>query len=222
MRLVDGEGPWLEVVGVTRTGKYTWIAEAPTAFLYMPFAQHARTRMSLLVKTTNDPAMLAAPLRDAVAAIDVNQPISNLRTFSSLYQERAIAVPLLIMRVVGTMGLLGLALALIGLYGLVAYSVARRTREIGIRMAIGADRSKVLTMVLRQGLRLSLIGMAIGGVASVWVARLLSAALVGLGTPSPATYVVVPVALVALTMGASYFPARRASRVDPLVALRYE
>jgi ABC-type antimicrobial peptide transport system permease subunit len=157
-----------------------------------------------------------------VRALDVNQPIFNVQTLSSLYQERAIAVPLMIMQMVSTMGVLGVALALVGLYGLVAYSVARRTREIGIRMAIGADKSRVLKMVLAQGLMLSLAGVAIGGVASVAVARLLAAALVGLGAPNPVIYLVVPIALVCLTMAASYFPARRASLVDPLVALRYE
>ena len=120
------------------------------------------------------------------------------------------------------MGLLGLTLALIGLYALIAYSVARRTREIGIRMAIGAGKADVLEMVLRQGLRLSIAGIVVGGVASVALARLLTAALVGLGTPNPATYVIVPAVLICLTMAASYFPARRASLVDPLVALRNE
>ena len=223
IRVGDARGPWAEVVGLTKTGKYTWIAESPTPFIYLPFAQDERTRMSLLVETMNaEPALLAAPLRDVVRALDVNQPVFDVRTFSSLYRERAIAVPLIIMQMVGTMGLLGLTLALIGLYALVAYSVARRTREIGIRMAIGAGKSDVLRMVLRQGLTLSIAGIVVGGVASVAFARLLTAALVGLGTPNPATYVIVPAALICLTMAASYFPARRASLVDPLVALRCE
>ena len=179
--------------------------------------------MSLLVETTNaDPALLAAPLREAVRRLDVNQPVFNVQTFSHLYRERTIAVPLMIVQMVGAMGLLGLTLTLIGLYGLVAYSVTRRTREIGIRMAIGAGKSDVLRMVLRQGLRLSAAGILLGGVASVVVARLLTAALAGLGAPSPATYVIAPVLLIGMTMAASYIPARRASRVDPLVALRHE
>jgi predicted permease len=223
LRLTETRSPWIEVVGVTKTGKYTWIAEAPMPFLYLPFAQQERTGMSLLVETMSaDAAFLAAPLRDVVRTLDVNQPVFNVQTYSSLYHERTIAVPLMIMQMVGTMGLVGLTLALIGLYALVAYSVARRTREIGIRMAIGAGTSDVLKMVLRQGLMLSIGGVVVGGVASVVVARLLTAALVGLGTPNPATYVVVPGALVCLTLAASYFPARRASLVDPLVALRDE
>ena len=157
-----------------------------------------------------------------VRTLDVNMPVLDVQTYSSLYHQRAIAVPLIIMQVVATMGLLGLTLALIGLYALVAYSVARRTREIGIRMAIGAGKSEVLKMVLRQGLMLSIGGIAVGGAASVVVARLLTAALAGVGLPNPWTYAIVPALLICLTTAASYFPARRASLVDPLIALRNE
>jgi putative ABC transport system permease protein len=220
---LTAQGPWLEVVGITGTGKYLFIGEAPTRFLYLPFAQNQRTAMSLLVETTSpDAAPLAAPLREAVKAIDADQPVFNVRTVSGFYQTRAIAVLLRTAQLVGALGLLGLTLALIGLYGLVAYSVARRTREIGIRMAIGAGRPAVLKMILRQGLMLSIAGVAVGSVASFLIARVLKAALVGLGTPNPAIYVIVPIALVGLTIAASYIPARRASLVDPLSALRYE
>jgi predicted permease len=218
-----GRAPWLEVVGLAKTGKYLIIGEAPMPFLYLPFAQNERTGMSLLVETTNrDAGSLAAPLRDVVRGLDVNQPAFNVRAFSSFYQQRAIAIPLGIARMVGTMGLIGLTLALIGLYGLVAYSVERRTREIGIRMAIGAGRSDVLRMVLRQGFTLSIAGIVAGGVASLAVAHVLPAVLLGSGTPNPAIYLIVPAALMCLTMAASYVPARRASLVDPLHALRYE
>jgi ABC-type antimicrobial peptide transport system permease subunit len=200
-----------------------WIAENPKPFLYLPFAQQDRTRMSLIVETASpDAAPLAAPLRDIVRTLDVNLPVLNAQTYAQLYHERAIATPLMILQIVVTMGLLGLALALIGLYALVAYSVARRTREIGIRMAIGAGKGDVLRMVLRQGLMLSIAGIAAGGVAGIVVVRLLTAALAGVGSPSPATYIIVPVALMCLTMAASYVPARRASLVDPLEAVRYE
>ena len=117
---------------------------------------------------------------------------------------------------------MGLTLALVGLYGLVAYSVTRRTREIGIRMAIGAGRAHVMKMVLAQGMLLATAGIVTGGIASVVVARLLTAGMAGLGAPNAATYVVVPILLLGLTLAASYIPARRASKVDPLRALRYE
>jgi predicted permease len=221
VRLIDSHGPWLEVVGLTKTGKYFGIAEAPTPFLYLPYAQNEKARMSLLVETTSaDAAPLAAPLGDVVRDLDVNQPVFSIGTFSTVYETRAIGPRLMLMQVTGAMGLVGLTLALVGLYGVVAYSVARRTREIGIRMAIGAGRSDVLKMVLRQGLMLSTAGILVGAVASVAVARVVRSASGGLGAPNPATYVIVPVLLIGLTIAASYFPARRASRVDPLRALR--
>jgi putative ABC transport system permease protein len=111
---------------------------------------------------------------------------------------------------------------LIGLYGLVSYTVTRRTQEIGIRMAIGANRRDVLRMVIRQGLTLSLIGVAIGGIATIGVAKLIMIGLVGLGRLSPVTFVAVPLLLIAVTVAACYIPARRASLVNPLSALRYE
>ena len=223
VRLNDRQGAWIEVVGLAQTEKYSFLTEPPTPFLYLPFAQHEKTQMSLLVETTAlDAAPLAAPLRELVKDLDANQPVFGLRTFSSFYQQQAIGAQLLVMKVTTGMGLLGLTLALVGLYGLVAYSVARRTREIGIRMAIGAARSDVLKMVLRQGMMLSMTGILVGGVMSVAVARLLAAGMAGLGAPNPAAFVVVPILLIGLTLAASYFPARRASKVDPLRALRYE
>jgi len=213
---------WLQVVGVAKTGKYTYIAEPAMPFLYLPLAQNQRARMVLFTESLGDPKSIAAPLREVVRTLDSNQPVFNLLTLGDFYQQRAIAVPRMIIEIVGTMGMVGLALALVGLYGLVAYSVLRRTREIGVRMAIGARQSDVLRMVLRQGLVLSLAGIAVGGLLSVAVARALTAALVGLGAPNPATYFVVPVILLAVTLAACYLPARRASRVDPMIALRYE
>jgi predicted permease len=223
IRLARQPGAWLEIVGLTPTGKYTWVGETPTPFVYLPLAQQPRSRLSLLVESTaTDPSGLAAPLREAVRALDVNQPIANLQTYAHVYWERTVKMPSVVMKTVSAIGISGLVLALVGLYGLVAYSVARRTREIGIRMAIGANRLRVLSMVLREGLAVALAGIAIGGVASVLVARVLAAALVGLGAPHPAIYVAVPAAIVALTLAATYVPARRASLIDPLVALRDE
>ena len=223
VRLDDKRDSWLEVVGVTKTGKYLFVAEPPTPFLYLPFAQYDRTAMTLLVETTKaDSGSLFTPLRDMVRDLDVNLPILNLRTLASIYQRRAIELPGRVLQLVGTMGLIGLILALVGLYGLVAYSVARRTREMGIRVAIGATRTNVLMMVLGQGLLLSMAGLVVGGILSVAVARLLSAGMVGLGTPDPTVYLIVALMLLGLTMAASAVPAHRAARVDPLRALRYE
>lgn len=154
--------------------------------------------------------------------INANQPVYNVRTVSRFYEQRTISVAMRIMQLVATMGLLGWSLALVGLCGLIAYSVSRRTQEIGIRMAIGANPREVLGMVMRQGFTLVLIGVVVDGVLSFAVARLLTIGLVGLGQPNPVTYVVAPVALLLITMAACYIPARRASLIDPIRALRYE
>ncbi len=221
-RLNDSSGPWVEVVGVTKTNKYWFIAEPPCQYFYLPFAQEPSTRMSLVVETDGEPADAAAPLREVVRTLDASQPVYNVRTLASFYEQRAISVVVMVTEMVATMGLLGMTMALVGLYGLIAYSVSRRRREIGIRIAIGASKAQVVRMVLQQGLALVLGGMLAGGAVSFAVARMLTAGLVGLGTPNPITYVVVPVAVVAVTMAACYIPARRASLIDPMRALRYE
>src|SRR5207302_394007 len=222
LRLDRKKNDWLQIVGVTKTGKYIFSGEPPTPFLYLPFAQNPRKSMYLLTNSSGDPAALVAPLRALVHTLDPDQPVFNVRTMEDFYQVRAISVLRIIVEIVATMGAVGLALALIGLYGLIAFSVARRTREIGIRMAIGARRADVVKMVLRQGLRLSVAGICIGGAISVAVSRALTAGLIGLGQPNSATYVIVPLVLFLVTMGSCYLPARRASRTDPMVALRYE
>jgi predicted permease len=222
LRVDSKKDQWLQVVGVTKTGKYTFLGEPPLPFLYLPVAQNQRTRMVLFAEAFGDPASVATPVRELVRTLDVNQPVFNVRTLADFYHQRAIVIPRMIMEIVATMGSVGLALALIGLYGLVAYWVARRTREIGVRMALGASRADVLKMVLRQGLVLSIAGIVIGGLVSVAVARLLTAGLIGLGKPNPATYVAVPIMLLLVTLASCYVPAYRASKVDPMAALRYE
>ena len=221
-RLNDSKGPWVQVVGVARNSKYAFVGESQLRFFYLPFAQEEATQMVLMAQSQGDPAALATPLRDIVRSLDANQPVYNVRTFSNFYELRAIAPPRMIMQMVAAMGLMGLTLALIGIYGLVSYSVARRTREIGVRMAIGANKSDVVKMVLLQGFLLSLIGIGVGGVFSIAVGRALAAGLVGLGTPNTATFVVVPLAVLMVTMAACWVPAWRASRVDPIKALRFE
>jgi predicted permease len=221
LRLRSKDNSWAEVVGVTQTGTYSFVGEPPSPFLYLPLAQNERGMLALFTDTTVDPASVTGPLRQVVHSLDPDQPVFNLRTMTELYRQRA-GTTRMIMEIVGTMGMVGLSLALIGLYGLVAYSVARRTHEIGVRMAIGAGRADVLRMVLQHGLKLSVFGILIGGVISLATSRLLTAGLVGLAKPNVATYVAVPVLLLIVTLAACYLPALRASRVDPMKALRYE
>lgn len=221
-RLNDNKSPWVEVVGVAKTAKYLFIAEPPTASIYLPFAQNQTPSMVLLVRSYDDPSTLASPLMGIVHSLDANQPVHNVRTFTDFYTKRAIHVPLMIIEIVIFTGLLGFTLALIGIYGLVSYWAAMRTREIGVRMALGATKAKVFKMVLGQGVMLSGVGLIVGGLISIGTARLLAAGLAGLGTPSPLTFVVVPLAVLLVTLAACYIPARRASMVDPMLALRYE
>src|SRR6185369_6665193 len=219
--LNDGQGPLLQIVGVAKTGKYIFISEPPMEYLYLPLAQNPKTRMTLVAQSSGDAASLVTPLREMVRGIDPNQPIYDVRTMEDFYQTRAVKTPNLIVQTVGGMGLMGLLLAIVGLYGLVAYSVSRRTREFGIRMAIGAGRGQVLAMVMRQGLWLSLAGIAIGLVLSAGAGRLLKAAL-GSSESDPVSFVLVPLSLLAVTLLAAYVPALRASKVAPTQALRYE
>ena len=222
-RLKSANDAWVEIVGVAKTSKYIFIAEPPTDFLYLPYRQNTAQRMMLVAQSTDDAAALAAPLRDVVHGLDVNMPLSNVRTMAQLYQMRAISIFNVLVTMVGAMGLMGLALSIVGLYGLVAYSATRRTREIGIRMAIGATAPTVLRMVLAQGVALALTGLVVGLAGSVGAGALLNAAFPGGNDQRDlmALVLVAPVVL-AVTVLAAYMPARRASRVNPMEALRYE
>ncbi len=220
-RLDNQKGPWVEIVGIAKQGKYLWLGEAPTEFLYLPLAQNPKPTMTLMAESFGDPAALAAPLREVVRSLDANLPVYDVRTFEDFFRKDALAGPNIIIQTVASLGLMGMVLAMAGLYGLVAYSASRRTREIGIRMAIGAERNAVLRMVMRQGLVLGLSGVGIGLVASYGAAKLLTHLMAGTETDVFAFLLVAP-ALLAVTMLAAYIPARRASLVDPVRALHYE
>jgi len=220
-RLGGPQGEWVQIVGVAETGKYLFIAEAPTGFLFLPLRQNPRERMTLLTESYGASASLAAPLREGLRSLDANQPVFDVRTIDSFYQMRAVSTPGLIIQIVAIAGLMGLVLALVGLYGVVAYSVSRRTREIGIRMAVGAARPDVLWMVLRQGLRLTVFGLCLGFLISLGVGRVLRAGF-QVDAVDPVAFVVVPVGLLAATVLATLVPARPAARVNPTSALRFE
>jgi putative ABC transport system permease protein len=176
----------------------------------------------LVAESAGESAAIAAPLREVVRVLDVNQPIFNVRTMEQFYDMRVVSTGNTVMEIVAAMGLMGLVLAMIGLYGLGAYAVSRRTREIGIRMAIGASSPAVLQMTLLRGLRPALYGLAAGLVASVFAERLLKAVFPTHTQTDVAAYLLVIPLLLAITMLAAYIPARRASRVDPMQALRHE
>ena len=218
-----GDKTWVQVVGLAKTSKYVFIAEPPSDFVYLPYRQTKPRQMVLLARSIGDAAALAAPLREVVRGLDPNLPIFNVRTMEELYRMRAVSVFNVLVTIVAGMGAMGLGLAIVGLYGLVAYAASRRTREIGIRMAIGAERGTVLRLVLRQGLGLALTGLVVGLVASVGAGRLLIAAFPSGGNQRDLTalFLVVPIVL-AVTFVASYIPALQASRINPINALRQE
>ncbi len=216
----QNDGGWVEIVGMAKTTKYLSTLEPPADFLYVPYRQNPRGHMTLMVESTGDAAALTASVREVVRGLDPDLPVFDVVTMENFYRARAVQVYQIIIQAVASMGLMGMGLALAGLYGLMAYAVSTRTREIGIRMAIGANRGEVLRMVLRQGFVLALSGMAAGLVLSAGVARLLRSTFPG---DSPlGAYLVVTPAVFAVTMLAAYLPARRASRVDPITALRCE
>jgi predicted permease len=214
--------PLIEIVGIAKQARYTWIAEPPLDFVYLPFRQHERPQMSLVVESNApDAATLAPVLRDVVRGLDPDMPVFDVRTMHNYYTLRAQSTSTIITQVVAGMGVMGLILAVVGLYGLVAYSVSRRTREIGIRMAVGADRRQVVWMVLRQGLQLGGAGVAVGLVVSVFACRLVTSSLsfITFERVDPMIYAVLPVLLLAITALATWAPARRASLIDPMRAL---
>jgi predicted permease len=222
IRLNTADGPIVEVVGIAKTGHYLTVNETPAPYVYLPYEQYPRPRMTLIVQSTGDASGLAAPLRDVVRSIDSNVPVFNLRTVATLYESRVTDTWLNYFQMVGTMGFIGLALATTGLYGLVAYTVSRRVKEFGIRIAIGARRSDVVWLVERRGLILAGVGIAIGGILIVAATPVLAAGFPGLGVSSPAIYALVPLVLLIVSAVASYLPARRAAGLDPLRALRNE
>lgn len=210
--------PGYEIIGVVRDTKYSDLRREISPMMYVPQTMQGA---SFEVRTAGDPQALVPAIRRTVAQINPNLPLRDVTTESQqidrlLFQERLVA------RLSGFLGLLALALACIGLYGLLAYEVARRTREIGIRSALGAQRGDVLRLVVKQGLLLALVGAVAGIGVALGVTRYLKAMLYDVSAYDPATIVVVSALLVLVALAACLIPARRATNVDPIVALRYE
>jgi len=191
-------------------------------FVYMPLAQHPVARMTLLLRSSGDPMQLVQSMKDVVRSLDANLPMLQTRSYEDFYLNTAVKAPGIASKLVGTMGAVGLLLAIGGLYGLMAYNVSRRTREVGIRMALGAASSDVLRLVMRKGLVLVGVGTAIGLAMGFAVEQLMNSMLFNAGGVDLVAYIVVVPSLFLVTMLAAYVPARRASRIAPTQALRYE
>jgi|RhiMethySRZTD1v2_1073278.scaffolds.fasta_scaffold04716_2 putative ABC transport system permease protein len=228
LRLDSADRAFAEVVGVAANVKYFFIVESPVEFVYLSQMQVSLPRTTLLVRTRDAAAGLASPVRDAVRAIDPNMPVFGVRTLEDFYASRIVYTSQLVVGSVVGMGSMGLVLALVGLYGLVSYNAQRRTREIGIRIAVGANPGRVLRMVLHHGLTLAIVGIVIGLAVSAAANQAMRAAFATtifgkIGDEgSLAVYTQTVAMLIAVVMLAAYFPARRAARIDPIQALKTE
>ena len=217
----DGDNREVELVGVVKDARVNGLRHNPEPTMYWPVAQEPTFMRSLTVRASGDPALLADLVRRAVRNVSPGLPVANVKTLrsqveGSLTQERALAI------LSGTFGIAALLLVSLGLYGVISQWAVRRTREVGVRLALGATRGGVRWMVLREAFTIVLAGIAVGMPAAMATSQLLKGLLFGLTPLDPGTLLAASSALVGVAAVASYVPAHKASRVDPMVALRYE
>jgi predicted permease len=220
LRLFGPNGSTAMVVGVAQTVRYLLPWEQPQPYVYLPYEQNLRTSMSLVAGCADNSTALEGRLRETIQRLDPEMPF-NIRTVAS-FAESTLSNWLVLIQIITVMGVLGLILAIVGLYGLVSYAVSRRTAEIGVRMAMGASRGNILRLVLQRVAVLSATGVIIGSALTVMAAPALSAGFVGLSAMNVASYFALPALLLFVSMAACYLPARRAANLDPMRALRYE
>jgi len=212
---------WVRIVGVVPDTKIYGLANPARIEVYVPYRQKASSNMTLIVRSAADSAGLTAEVESQIAAVDKDQAVTEISTMSQLV-DNSVSTQHATLILLGLFSALALVLASIGIYGVMAYSVAMRTHEIGIRIALGAQKRDVLRMVMGQGVRLAFAGVAIGVIAALALTRLLSSLLFSVSANDPVVFICVPVLLILVTLVACYIPAMRAMRVDPMVALRYE
>jgi len=217
------DGVWREVVGVTRTGKYRYIFEDPSPYFFEPIAQRYDPLHALQIRTTGDAEAMAPSVEKEVRALKADLPVYDVRSLEHM-MDGPNGFWLLRMGALfgGALGALGLLLALVGIYGVVSYSAAQRTQEIGVRMALGAQRADILRLVVGQGFRLIAAGLAFGMLVAFSLSRVLATLLFGISATDATTFTAVPALLGLMALLASYLPAMRATRIEPSVALRNE
>jgi putative ABC transport system permease protein len=211
-----------EIIGVVRHTSHLTLDSAPVEEVYTPYLQAPFwSKLSLTVRTASTPLAVAQPIQDLVRSMDSDEPVAKVRTMDDVAQA-SVATPRFRTVILGSFGFAALLLGAIGLYGVMSYSVTQRTREVGVRMALGATRSQVIMLVLREGFRLTLAGVAIGIIGALALMHLISSMLYEVHPTDPLTFAGVSVFLGAISLLANCLPARRAAKVDPMVALRYE
>jgi predicted permease len=217
-----GRAPWSSIVGVVGHVNHSDLAgDTGKGVYYFCLFQQPLPMASILLKTQGDPASLASAIRQAVREVDPNQPVSRLKTMQDMVQN-SLAPRRFAVRLLGFFAMVALFMSALGLYGVISYSVAQRTQEIGLRMALGAQSRSLLAMVVGQGLRLAAVGVVIGLILAMACSRMLQSQFFGVSAFDPLTFASIAAVLLGAASLASYLPARRAASVDPLRALRYE
>jgi len=214
-------GPFLRIVGVVKDGKYFSITEDPRPFVWTAISQDYWSNGILTVRTEGNPESMLGAVRKEVQTLDPNLPLFDVKTLTELMRF-ALFPSRIAATVLGVFGLVALLLSAIGIYGITSYTVAQRTHELGIRLALGAQRRDVLKLVLSHGLKLTIIGTALGLLGAYLATRAITSVLYGVSATDPFTFVFVSSVLVGVALLASYVPSRRATKVDPLIALRSE
>jgi putative ABC transport system permease protein len=220
-RPIGPDNPWMTVVGVVGDVKYSGLDAAPEPTYYIPFHQNTWRGQWVVVRASRDPQTLSSAIRGVVTALDKDIPTTRMRTMDELMTE-AVAPPRFRTVLVSLFAVVGVLLAAIGIYGVMSYAVAERTHELGVRIALGADRASVLRLVLGESVTLAAIGIAVGLAGAFAAARLIQSLLFGVTTTDAVTFVAISALLAVTALVASYVPARRAMCVDPMIALRYE
>jgi putative ABC transport system permease protein len=220
-RPIGPKNPWMEIVGVVGDIKYSGLEAAPEPTYYMPYRQNPWNGQFVVIRTTSDPAALGSAAREAVAALDKDLPVARLRTMADV-MTASVAPPKFRTVLVTIFALVGLLLAAIGIYGVMAYAVTERTHELGVRIALGADRGDVVRLVLGEALVLAAAGVAVGLAGAFATTRLIQSLLFRVTTTDATTFAGISALLFLTALAASYLPTRRALGVDPMIALRYE
>ena len=216
----DGES-WISIAGVIDDVKQLGLDSSAQPEVYFPYAQATHPSMSIVVRTNSSQSNMVAAMKSQIQEIDKDLPVADVRTMSQLLSQ-SVSGPRFNMLLLTVFAIAALVLAAVGIYGVMSYSVSQRTHEIGIRMALGARTSEVLRLVITHGMFLTLVGLAVGFVASLLLTQLMSSMLFGVTATDPITFAAVSVLLAGVALGACFVPARRAAKVDPMVALRHE
>jgi putative ABC transport system permease protein len=217
----DSDSPWMTVVGVVNDLHYSWIVKEDVPTLYRSYRQSPPFYTTLVLRTNGDPLKFVSAARAQIAAIDPNLPMYNVKSMDKAITESIIGIAY-VATMMAVLGAIALVLASVGVFGVMSYSVSERAHEIGIRMSLGAQTRDVLSLVLRGGMFMTLLGLAIGLPIAFVLARTMSSLLFNVQTADPISFIILPLALLAVAALACYLPARRAAQMDPLQALRHE